>query len=97
MPEHVILVAFSVEAPTREGAETVLLNELPRPGTERVINLALPSDARIATIWSWWVAEDDRRDGSDNDSAVFVTPGNQHAASSLLHAAGMTPAHNVIA
>jgi hypothetical protein len=44
----------------------------------------------------WWVAEDDRRDGSDNDSAVFVNPGAQHAASFLLHEEGLTPSCNVV-
>jgi hypothetical protein len=29
------------------------------------------------TIDCWWIAEDDRIDGSDNDSAVFVPKGFQ--------------------
>lgn len=28
---------------------------------------------------SWWIAQDDRTDGSDNDSAVFVPKGSEYA------------------
>lgn len=44
----------------------------------------------------WWVAEDDRKDGSDNDSAVFVSPGKQSLASRTLHRLGLTPECNII-
>lgn len=33
---------------------------------------------------SFWIAEDDRTDRSDCDSAVFVHPGCQHMASKVL-------------
>jgi len=79
--EHVILVAFSVEAPSRTEAQEMLLPALPRPG---------------AIVTSWWVAEDDRIDGSDNDSAVFVPPGAQHKVSSILVNVGLTPACNLV-
>jgi hypothetical protein len=42
------------------------------------------------------VAEDDRRDGSDCDSAVFVEPGNQRAAVEVLHRLRMTPSCNLM-
>lgn len=70
MDEHVILVAVSVVAETRESAELYLHHRLPRPGDE------LPETGGTY-VESWWVAEDDRRDGSDNDSAVFVPKGTQ--------------------
>lgn len=31
----------------------------------------------LSGVPEWWVAEDDRTDGSDNDSAVFVPYGKQ--------------------
>ena len=68
--EQTILVAFNVLALTREGAEKYLLRRLPIPGG----------------ALSWWIAEDDRHDGSDNDSAVFVPLGRQHEASTILSA-----------
>lgn len=34
----------------------------------------------------WWIAEDDRRDGSDNDSAVFVPQGSQQSYADAIHA-----------
>lgn len=72
MSEHVILVAFQVTAETREEAENRLLMVLPRPA-------GLPRGSMPANdfLECWWVAEDDRRDGSDNDSAIFVPPGYQ--------------------
>lgn len=35
-------------------------------------------------IDSWWIAEDDRLDGSDNDSAVFCPRGAQRDISNLI-------------
>lgn len=70
-----MLVAFTVEAPN-DDHHRVLMANLPRPGAE---------------VTSWWVAEDERSDGSDCDSAVFVTPGWQAAATRLLRAFGMLP------
>lgn len=37
----------------------------------------LGPNSEDATIDSWWIAEDDRHDGSDNDSAIFVPRGAQ--------------------
>ena len=61
--EHVFLIAFTVRGGTRAEAEDYLHTRLPWVGRR--------GDESIE-ITSWWVAEDDRRDGSDNDSAVFV-------------------------
>jgi len=68
-PEHTILVAFTVYAANREDAQRRLMRLLPRPSRDG-----------IGTLDSWWIAEDDRIDGSDNDSAVFVPMGSQQAA-----------------
>ena len=91
MSTHVFLVAVAIEGDlTREEAEIALARTLPRPN----IDGAWVGDARDpkkAEVECWWIAEDDRRDGSDNDSAVFVTPGFQQAAYDLLHENGMTP------
>lgn len=63
-PEHTILVAFTVYAPDWTAAQSTLMRQLPKPGAN--------------DIDSWWIAEDERDDGSDNDSAVFVPKGDQH-------------------
>lgn len=62
-PEHTILVAVTVYAPTWEAAQAKLMLNMPKPGVDG--------------IDSWWIAEDERYDGSDNDSAVFVPIGTQ--------------------
>lgn len=74
-PEHTILVAFTVYAPTREDAQSRLMRLLPQPSRDG-----------IGTLDSWWIAEDDRVDWSDNDSAVFVPLGSQLAAARSLSA-----------
>lgn len=81
MSEHTILVAFTVEDGTPEAAQITLMNNLPKPGQ---------------VITSWWIAEDDRLDRSDNDSAVFVPMGTQARASQRLNTLGLTPDHNVV-
>jgi len=44
----------------------------------------------------YWIAEDDRIDGSDRDSAVFVVPGRQAEAARILYALGLTGAVNLL-
>lgn len=66
--EHTILVAFTVHAPTWEQAQARLMRQLPSP-----------DHPGVDGIDSWWIAEDERYDGSDNDSAVFVPMGKQVA------------------
>lgn len=58
-----------------------LLTALPRPGD---------------VVECWWQADEDRIDGSDNDSAVFVYPGYAHAASTLLFEKGLTGSYNIV-
>jgi hypothetical protein len=83
--EHVFLVALQAKGRTREEAQRVALAYLPNH----------PSPDRTPGLECWWVAEDDRVDGSDNDSAVFVNPGSQVRAAELLHRYGLTPKWNV--
>ena len=84
MAEHTILVAFTVEGLTREDAMRSLKIELPEP------------DRYVTHVSSWWIAEDDRTDGSDTDSAVFCARGLQHRASQALFEEGLTPEHNIV-
>lgn len=78
----VVLVAFEVNGSDRQDAIEALVADLSVPG---IAGFTPP----------FWVAEDDRTDGSDRDSAVFVTPGCQHAASELLAQHGLTARWNV--
>lgn len=75
--EHVILVAITVEASSRQDAMSAVLDALPNLGDSEVY--------RNTPLESWWIAEDDRIDNSDCDSAVFVHPGRQQHAVQLLH------------
>lgn len=90
--EHTILVAMQIHASDRADAHEVAQVLMPRPGT-RLQNAPFPDTGYIE---AWWVAEDDRRDGSDNDSAVFVAPGFQQRASRVLFAAGLTASCNLV-
>ena len=83
MPEHTILVAFTVQGSNRDEAHRRLQAALISADT---IN---PTKSYNG-ITSWWVAEDDREDRSDNDSAVFVKPGAQATAVGYLHGLGLT-------
>jgi hypothetical protein len=85
--EHVILVAFTVEATDRQTAESIL---------HAGIGIRSLEERGFPEVNSWWVAEDDRHDGSDLDSAVFVAPGFQQRASRVLFAAGLTPDINLV-
>lgn len=76
MSEHVILVAITVEADTRERALTLVERFIPRTSEANYVE-------------DWWVATDDRLDGSDRDSAVFVKAGLQADAHRYLEFAGM--------
>jgi hypothetical protein len=94
---HIFLVAFDVRASSRKEAETHLAKCLPVPGDVMDSTVQVHKGKPI-TFWiaKWWVAEDDRRDGSDGDSAVFCDFGTQHQASSLLDEVGYTNRTNVI-
>lgn len=90
--ERTILVAFTVEA--KGGASDA---EMEEPITRLLSqNIFVFRRARAPQITDWWVAEDRRFDGSDRDSAVFVTPGKQAEASHLLHEHDLTASYNVV-
>lgn len=55
---HIILVAFTVNGESMKDAQGVLMDSL--------TNIDHPS------VQEWWVAEDERYDGSDNSSAIFI-------------------------
>jgi len=65
--EHIVIVAFSIYADTHEQAQHVITDQIPYQ------ELIMLSDGAIT---SWWVAHDNRIDGSDNSSAVFI-PGDK--------------------
>ena len=75
--EHVFLVAVSVESDDREQAEKYLHTVLPKPA-------GIAEEGVPHYVDSWWIAEDDRHDGSDNDSAIFVPMGEQEEAKDAL-------------
>lgn len=80
MSQHTFLVAITVNGPDREKAQTDMMEVLPDTSTD--------------LIDCWWIAEDDRLDGSDNDSAVWVTPGGQHQGWMLMKISGLSSEHN---
>ena len=80
--EHTYLVAFTIEADaryTRAEVEVALHPHLTPPHTRL--------DAVGGVVDSWWVAEDDRQDRSDNDSAMFVPYRGPASSRSDLHEA----------
>ncbi len=83
MIEHVILLAVVVPAESRKDAEEYLHT---RPSLTPV---SWDGTETSPVIDSWWVAEDERYDGSDCDSAVFVKPGKQREAVAVLRRAGL--------
>ena len=68
--EHVIVVGFEVAGNSRQQSQATLLRLLGEPDGLDMIG--------------YWIAEDDRIDGTDNDSAVFVPKGEQQATTDLL-------------
>lgn len=76
MAAHTILVAFVVHGKDRAEAQRELMLRLPDPVDDIYSPVVKPHEV----IDSWWIAEDDRIDGSDNDSAVFVPMGSQQSA-----------------
>lgn len=64
MTEHVILTAITVDIDGDfETAQRALM--------DRLVPL-LQSNDPSSPIIEWWIAEDERYDGSDCDSAVFI-------------------------
>lgn len=70
--QHIVLVAFDVYGHSMRDAQVHL--------AERLKALF----ATMRDMGSWWIAEDERYDGSDNDSAVFVPKGSQTAFARLV-------------
>ena len=68
---HAFLVAFIV--PIIQGED----GHLDRKNAEIMLREQLPDAGKDTGIDQWWVAEDERYDGSDCDSAVFVPIGKQ--------------------
>lgn len=68
---HVILVAFEVEGTDWHDAQMNLIDTLPKPSATH-------------SVECWWIAEDERYDGSDCDSAVFVPMGMQKPTTKLI-------------
>jgi hypothetical protein len=63
---HTILVAFDVQADTMKQAQENLMNYV-------LPHIEMDHDTwHKASLDSWWIAEDERYDGSDCDSAMFV-------------------------
>lgn len=51
--------------------------------TEFLLASTKGPDTQDRTVDCWWIAEDDRHDGSDNDSAIFVPRGSQSDLASV--------------
>lgn len=66
MAEHVVLVAFGVEADTMEEAQEHLM---------QFLIPTLASNNPNSNVEEWWIAEDERYDRSDNEAAVFIPLG----------------------
>lgn len=82
LPSFTFLVAFEVKGKDRRLAELALHGKLVP---------ILESKDPSSPVESWWVAEDDRQDGSDNGSAIFVPVGQQELSSRLLLASLPAP------
>lgn len=83
--EHTVLVAFTVYGHDHRDAMATLVPLLPSVDE-------IPEE----TVTSWWFAEDDRIDGSDTDSAIFVPPGEAWRISTALAVLGLTPNCNIV-
>jgi hypothetical protein len=78
----VLRVAFDISGPNAKNTHEWLMANLPTPGEA--------GDAGEIYLDSWHVANDERFDRSDCDSAVFVAMGNQNEARQVLREAGLT-------
>jgi len=77
---HVILVAFEVYGDDEQTAQEHLMAALPRP------------EPVTRDLECWWVAEDQRFDRSDCESAVFVPLGmTQRQARAILEGQHQPP------
>lgn len=72
----------------QQGYRTYLVAVVATSETEVIdflVSSPLGPDNPLGVIDSWWIAEDDRHDGSDGsyDSAIFVPRGGQQTLASL--------------
>jgi hypothetical protein len=86
---EVFFVAFHVETfdgrPSLERAQVMRAAAAALPQLNRAIERAIHGDTGPTVEVSCWQAEDDRADGSDNDSAVFVPMGEQASTLEALY------------
>lgn len=78
----VLLVAFDLRGISARDVHDTLTNLMPKAD-------AFYGENEDVYLDSWWVANDERFDGSDTDSAVFVSKGNQEEARILLRKHGL--------
>lgn len=71
-PETLVLVGFQVRAGSQLAAQTALVGPLYR--------LVRDNDL----VESWWIAEDERYDGTNKESAVLCKQGVQRTSQRLL-------------
>ena len=68
-----LTILVAVEVPTFGPADP----SMNAAWAQGIVSGLLSSGLKEQMISSWWFAEDERYDGSDNDSAVFVPMGQQ--------------------
>jgi hypothetical protein len=78
----VLMVAFDLTGKDPEDVQAWLMDQMPEAG--------LQGDSGEIYLDSWWIANDERFDRSDCDSAVFVAKGRQVEARELLHSHGLS-------
>lgn len=84
-PFHdVLMVAFDLKGRSARDVHEWLQSVM--PGGDSTYKSLNHGDIHLD---SWWVANDERFDRSDCDSAVFVSKGNQRVARQLLRDAGL--------
>lgn len=81
----VLMVAFDISGPSAEKTHAWLQEQMPDLSDEFIE----AANKRGIQLDSWWVANDERFDFSDQDSAVFVAKGLQSQARELLRIHGM--------
>lgn len=83
LPFHdVLMVAFDISGPNATVTQQWLMDKMPKPNVGGYIKSEVELD-------SWWIANDERYDRSDCDSAVFVSKGKQAEARELLRENGL--------
>lgn len=83
--EVTVLVAFTVEIDEPDPDKVV---EEVQEQLMRMLVPLLAGRNPHSPITEWWIAEDERYDGSDNDSAVFVPKGTQELFQQILDIPG---------